>query len=257
MEFRSRRSKVSCRRFHRCSLDKISLGGSWRTSTWLIFVSFSIFPQTHYHCFSADALHLAHLIASHGYLFQIDDHVLTVKNDGTFYRFQTPYFWPSNCWDPENTDYGKQNQPLYLWAYPLAAVYLCKRTMQNKAHLELEDFEAENLAKLQKMFSRKWEFVFMQAEAQYKFVICSRLFFQIAQQRLSFQLIHLHCVNACVCVNDVGTGEDIVMFQFPKKWLTIRQCPDEEINRGTLRTSCISGSEIFCRAQRIDVLFAT
>ncbi|KHJ87608.1 GGL domain protein, partial [Oesophagostomum dentatum] len=48
------------------------------------------------------------------------------------------------------------------------AVYLCKRTMQNKAHLELEDFEAENLAKLQKMFSRKWEFVFMQAEAQYK-----------------------------------------------------------------------------------------
>ncbi|CAJ0582079.1 unnamed protein product, partial [Mesorhabditis spiculigera] len=101
----------------------------------------------------ADALHLAHLVASHGYLFQIDDHVLTVKNDGTFYRFQTPYFWPSNCWEPENTDY---------------AVYLCKRTMQNKAHLELEDFEAENLAKLQKMFSRKWEFVFMQAEAQYK-----------------------------------------------------------------------------------------
>lgn len=57
-------------------------------------------------CFPADALHLAHLIASHGYLFQIDDHVLTVKNDGTFYRFQTPYFWPSNCWEPENTDYG-------------------------------------------------------------------------------------------------------------------------------------------------------
>ncbi|GMS81789.1 hypothetical protein PENTCL1PPCAC_3965, partial [Pristionchus entomophagus] len=105
-----------------------------------------------------DALHIAHLIASHGYLFQIDDHVLTVKNDGTFYRFQTPYFWPSNCWEPENTDYGTQDY----------AVYLCKRTMQNKAHLELEDFEAENLAKLQKMFSRKWEFVFMQAEAQYK-----------------------------------------------------------------------------------------
>jgi regulator of G-protein signaling len=101
----------------------------------------------------ADALHLAHMLASHGYIFQIDDHVLTVKNDGTFYRFQTPYFWPSNCWQPENTDY---------------AVYLCKRTMQNKAHLELEDFEAENLAKLQKIFSRKWEFVYLQSEAQYK-----------------------------------------------------------------------------------------
>lgn len=100
-----------------------------------------------------ESLHLAHMITSHGYLFPIDDHTLTVKNDNTFYRFQTPYFWPSNCWEPENTDY---------------AVYLCKRTMQNKAHLELEDFEAENLARLQKMFSRKWEFIFMQAEAQYK-----------------------------------------------------------------------------------------
>ncbi|XP_067138264.1 regulator of G-protein signaling 7-like isoform X1 [Centruroides vittatus] len=103
--------------------------------------------------FSAEALHLAHLIAAHGYFFPIDDHILTVKADGTFYRFQTPYFWPSNCWEPENTDY---------------AVYLCKRTMQNKTRLELADYEAENLARLQKMFSRKWEFIFMQAEAQAK-----------------------------------------------------------------------------------------
>ncbi|XP_036346146.1 regulator of G-protein signaling 7-like [Rhagoletis pomonella] len=100
-----------------------------------------------------EALHFAHLVASHGYIFPIDDHQLTVKNDGTFYRFQTPYFWPSNCWEPENTDY---------------AVYLCKRTMQNKTRLELADYEAENLAKLQKMFSRKWEFIFMQAESQSK-----------------------------------------------------------------------------------------
>lgn len=21
---------------------------------------------------------------------------------------QAPYFWPSNCWEPENTDYGEQ-----------------------------------------------------------------------------------------------------------------------------------------------------
>lgn len=55
----------------------------------------------------AEALHLAHLMAAHGYFFPIDDHMLTVKNDNTFYRFQTPYFWPSNCWEPENTDYGK------------------------------------------------------------------------------------------------------------------------------------------------------
>lgn len=101
----------------------------------------------------SEALHLGHLMASHGYLFPIDDHVLTVKNDNTFYRFQTPFFWPSHTWEPENTDY---------------AVYLCKRTMQNKTRLELADYEAENLARLQKMFSRKWEFIFMQAEAQSK-----------------------------------------------------------------------------------------
>ncbi|KAL8572004.1 hypothetical protein ACOMHN_057687 [Nucella lapillus] len=100
-----------------------------------------------------EALNLAQLIASHGYFFPIDDHMLTVKNDSTYYRFQTPCFWPSRSGEPENTDY---------------AVYLCKRTMQNKQRLELADYEAENLARLQKMFSRKWEFIFMQAEAQAK-----------------------------------------------------------------------------------------
>lgn len=40
--------------------------------------------------------------------------------------------------------------------------------MQNKTRLELADYEAENLAKLQKVLSRKWEFVFLQAEAQSK-----------------------------------------------------------------------------------------
>lgn len=37
---------------------------------------------------SAEALHLAHLMSAHGYFFPIDDHILTVKADGTFYRFQ-------------------------------------------------------------------------------------------------------------------------------------------------------------------------
>ena len=40
--------------------------------------------------------------------------------------------------------------------------------MQNKTRLELADYEAENLAKLQKLLSRKWEFIYMQAEAQIK-----------------------------------------------------------------------------------------
>ncbi|XP_035278624.1 regulator of G-protein signaling 6-like isoform X2 [Anguilla anguilla] len=99
----------------------------------------------------AEAIHVGSLVAAQGYIFPISDHVLTLKDDGTFYRFQAPYYWPSNCWEPENTDY---------------AIYLCKRTMQNKARLELADYEAENLARLQRAFARKWEFIFMQAEAQ-------------------------------------------------------------------------------------------
>lgn len=101
----------------------------------------------------AEAMHIGSLIAAQGYFFPISDHVLSLKDDGTFYRFQAPYFWPSHCWEPENTDY---------------AIYLCKRTMQNKTRLELADYEAENLARLQRAFARKWEFIYMQAEAQVK-----------------------------------------------------------------------------------------
>ena len=43
-------------------------------------------------------------------------------------------------------------------------------TLIFQARLELADYEAENLARLQKMFSRKWEFIFMQAEAQSKVI---------------------------------------------------------------------------------------
>jgi len=41
--------------------------------------------------------------------------------------------------------------------------------MQNKTRLELADYEAENLARLQKLFARKWELIYMQAEAQIKY----------------------------------------------------------------------------------------
>uniref|UniRef100_A0A7N6ASY8 Regulator of G protein signaling 6 n=1 Tax=Anabas testudineus TaxID=64144 RepID=A0A7N6ASY8_ANATE len=90
----------------------------------------------------AEAMHIGSLIAAQGYFFPISDHVLSLKDDGTFYRFQV-------SWTPD-------------------AIYLCKRTMQNKTRLELADYEAENLARLQRAFARKWEFIYMQAEAQVK-----------------------------------------------------------------------------------------
>ena len=84
----------------------------------------------------AESLHFASLLASHGYLFPIDDHILTVKNDSnSLYRFQTRYFWPSNCWSPENTDY---------------AVYLCKRTMQNKVKKGKKHHEMKGLPYFEK-----------------------------------------------------------------------------------------------------------
>ncbi|KAI0986961.1 hypothetical protein GJ496_007759 [Pomphorhynchus laevis] len=104
---------------------------------------------------TAEAMHLAHSISSRGYIFPIDDRMLTVKNDGTFYRFQTPFLWPSFHDDPDSVEY---------------AVYLCKRAMQNKSRMELADYEAENLAKLQKQISlsRKWELIYLEAEVQMK-----------------------------------------------------------------------------------------
>ena len=75
----------------------------------------------HYNC---QHPHIAKLIAVD------EDNVTTTEL--ILLNFQTPYYWPSKNWAPENTDY---------------AVYLCKRTMQNKTRLELADYEAENLAR--------------------------------------------------------------------------------------------------------------
>lgn len=41
----------------------------------------------------AEAIHLGSLVAAHGYIFPISDHVLTLKDDGTLYRFQVGEFW--------------------------------------------------------------------------------------------------------------------------------------------------------------------
>lgn len=62
----------------------------------------------------SEALHIGQQISAHGYLFPIDDHILTLRNDNSYYRFQTPYFWPSSYWDPENTEYGRNYKTVYV-----------------------------------------------------------------------------------------------------------------------------------------------
>ena len=61
----------------------------------------------------AEALHLAHLMSAHGYLFPIDDHVLTVKNDNTYYRFQVSNSWPLYLY------------LLFLWSFLFYNFFYC------------------------------------------------------------------------------------------------------------------------------------
>jgi regulator of G-protein signaling len=101
---------------------------------------------------SAEALHLGGLLCQYGYYFPVtDSKILAVKDDSTLYRFQSPYFWPSQNWEPDNVDY---------------AIYLAKRSMRNKQKHGLDEYEQAAFNKLQKMLCDKWDFIFMQAEEQ-------------------------------------------------------------------------------------------
>jgi len=50
-------------------------------------VTHSVYAECVY-LISAEAVHLANLMCATGYIFPIDDHILVVKNDGAYYRFQ-------------------------------------------------------------------------------------------------------------------------------------------------------------------------
>lgn len=49
--------------------------------------------------------------------------------------------WMSGWMEVEQNVYTDKSQSLIL-SVPLLAIYLCKRTMQNKTRLELADYEA-------------------------------------------------------------------------------------------------------------------
>ncbi|XP_076366726.1 regulator of G-protein signaling 6-like isoform X4 [Tachypleus tridentatus] len=98
----------------------------------------------------AEAIHLANLICQHGYFYPVNDTKLTLKDDGTLYRFQEQCFWPSYN-QPDDIHY---------------AIFLVKRTLRNKQKHGLEDHEQETLARLKKVLSQKWEYICKQAEEQ-------------------------------------------------------------------------------------------
>ena len=104
---------------------------------------------------AVEAVHLANLLCQFGYYFPIGElKNLLVKDDSSLYRFQSPYYWPSQHHTPDNIEY---------------AIYLAKRSQQRKREKHcLEEYEVDSYNNLKKILSNKWELVTMQAEEQLK-----------------------------------------------------------------------------------------
>ncbi|XP_031821545.1 regulator of G-protein signaling 9 isoform X2 [Sarcophilus harrisii] len=100
-----------------------------------------------------EAQNLGNFVVKYGYIYPLQDpkNLILKPDNNSLYRFQTPYFWPTQQWSAEDTDY---------------AIYLAKRNIKKKGILE--EYEKENYNFLNKKINHKWDFVIMQAKEQYK-----------------------------------------------------------------------------------------
>uniref|UniRef100_A0A3Q4B4H5 RGS domain-containing protein n=1 Tax=Mola mola TaxID=94237 RepID=A0A3Q4B4H5_MOLML len=92
------------------------------------------------------------MLVAYGYIYPLQNHrKLIMCNDTSLYRFQTPYFWPTQTWVAEDTEY---------------AIYLAKRNIRKKG--VLEPYEQAHYNHLHKWLNHKWDFIVLQATEQYK-----------------------------------------------------------------------------------------
>uniref|UniRef100_A0A3Q4GDF2 Regulator of G protein signaling 9a n=1 Tax=Neolamprologus brichardi TaxID=32507 RepID=A0A3Q4GDF2_NEOBR len=88
------------------------------------------------------------MLVAYGYIYPLQNHKkLVMCNDSSLYRFQTPYFWPTQRWVPDDSDYG-------IFTLLLHAVCLC--------------FKQAHYNHLHEWLNHKWDFIVMQATEQYK-----------------------------------------------------------------------------------------
>uniref|UniRef100_A0A3B4F0C6 Regulator of G-protein signaling 9-like n=1 Tax=Pundamilia nyererei TaxID=303518 RepID=A0A3B4F0C6_9CICH len=88
------------------------------------------------------------MLVAYGYIYPLQNHKkLVMCNDSSLYRFQTPYFWPTQKWVPDDSDYG-------IFTLLLHAVCLC--------------FKQAHYSHLHEWLNHKWDFIVMQAAEQYK-----------------------------------------------------------------------------------------
>lgn len=101
---------------------------------------------------SKEAIHYARMMVSHGYFFSVEGSI-PVRDDGTLFRFQTPYYWPSQNPCSSDFEYG---------------VYLVKQVLKSKHKIRLMDYELTSLHKLKPKLANVWRKVTEKAEEAVK-----------------------------------------------------------------------------------------